>query len=322
MTRTYLALDLGGTKTEAGVVDDRGRVRSRVRVPTLELRSGGDPLRALIHLGRQALEAAGVAQAAGVGVALPGPVDVAGFRMLTAPTIPELEGRSLRDPLERAFGCRAAAENDANACALAEACFGAGRGARDLVYFTVSTGIGGGAVVDGKIFHGSRGTAVEVGHQIVIPSGGPRCDCGSSGCLEALASGRGILARARLAGVEAGDAGGLAELARRGDPEAIRIWEETVTYLGAGISNAINLLDPDVVVLGGGVSLGAADLLLEPLREFVAGRCMPSLGRPVSLQLAGLGADLGLVSAAVTVMPPADPETPQTEVPSGSYPTA
>lgn len=303
MNGVYLAMDLGGTKTALGLVREDGQVLRRLRLPTPELRRGGDPLAALIRLGRQLLTEAGVETPSGVGVALPGPADVESFRMLSAATIPELEGLPLREPLESAFGCPAAGENDANACALAELRFGAGRGHRSLLYFTVSTGIGGGAVLDGRIYRGSRGTAAEMGHQVLLPTGGPRCDCGSEGCLEALASGRGILARARAAGLACGDAREVADLARTGHPIAGEVWRETALFLGLGVGNAISLFDPEVVVLGGGVSLGAADLLLEPVREVVRRRCMPNLARPVPIRLAGLGEDLGLLSAAVLVMP-------------------
>src|SRR5688572_32236844 len=140
MTECYLAIDVGGTKTEVGVVDAHARVIARTRVLTADLRSGGDPLSELIRLGRDVLREAAAASPSGVGVALPGPTDAGRFRMLAAPTIPELEDRPLREPLEAAFGCPAAGENDANACALAEARFGAGIGAASLVYVTISTG--------------------------------------------------------------------------------------------------------------------------------------------------------------------------------------
>jgi glucokinase len=162
-------------------------------------------------------------------------------------------------------------------------------------------------VADGQLFRGATGTSAEFGHQVVLPLGGPPCDCGSTGCLEALASGRGIAARARQAyGMEAPDppltAEAVAEAARRGDPIALRVWEETALYLGLGIANVINLLDPEVVVIGGGVAAGAGDLLFEEVREVVARRCMPSLARRVPILPAALGPDVGLVGAACLAM--------------------
>lgn len=298
----YLGLDVGGTKTAAGVVTSAGRLLSRVACSTSELRSGGDPLAQLIALGRSAMDCCGRSQVSGVGVALPGPVDPDGARMLAAPTIPEFQDLAVAPLLERVFGCPAAGENDGNACALAECRLGAGKGARDLVYVTVSTGIGGGIVLGGRIFRGAHGSSGEIGHQVVMEDPTP-CDCGGQGCLETLASGRGILRRARRKGLAVESAAESAELARSGDPKAIALWRETGEILGLGLSNVVNLLDPEVILLGGGVGLGAADLLLDPVRETLRARCMPSLSRPVRVATAGLGEDLGIVSGAALVMP-------------------
>jgi glucokinase len=299
----YLGLDVGGTKTAAGVVDSAGRVLSRLSRPTSKLRAQGDPLSALVGMGREALRLAQVADPQGVGVALPGPVDPDGARMLAAPTIPEFENRPLAPDLERAFGCPAGGENDGNACALAEARWGAARGAGDLVYVTISTGIGGGVVLRGKVFRGAHGSAGEIGHQIAVAAGGFPCDCGGQGCLETVASGRGILRRARAAGLRAETAADVADLARAGNAAATQVWRETALFLGIGLSNVVNLIDPELILLGGGVALGSADLLLESVREVVRSRCMPSLSRPMRVELAGLGADLGILSGAVLVMP-------------------
>lgn len=312
----YLGFDLGGTKVAVGVVREDGVVLSHVRGATQEMRAGGDPFGAILELGHEAVDAAqaemGSARLAGVGIALPGPADPAGIRMLAAPTIPEIEGICLQPVLEAAFGCPAAGENDANACALAEARFGAGRGAGLVVYMTVSTGIGGGIVDGGRVFRGSRGTSGEFGHQVILPVGGPACDCGGSGCLEALASGRGIARRARIAYAEAGERSGpeleaitaewVAGRVRAGDAVALRVWEETLLFLTAGVSNVINLIDPDVVILGGGVSTGAQDLIFGPLRERVAARCMPSLARNTPIVPAALGPEVGIVGATCLVM--------------------
>ncbi len=295
---TFLALDVGGTKTAAGVVTAAGEVLSRVRLTTAELRDGGDPLAALIRLGREALKEAGTRLPDGVGLALPGPVDHLACRMLTAPTLPEFAGVPLAEPLRRAFGAGVHGDNDANACALGEAMFGAGRGHRHVVYVTISTGIGGGVVLDGRIYRGARGTSAEFGHQEIVPQGGPSCDCGGTGCLEALASGRGITRLGYKWYGEHLSPEVLADLARAGDYIVPQAWEEAALYLGLGLSNIINLFDPDVMVLGGGVGVGAADLLLEPIRAVVEERSMPRLRRRTPIVVAELGTDVGLVGAA------------------------
>jgi glucokinase len=318
MSGHYLGLDLGGTKIEAGVLTDAGAILARRRIATSELRDGPETLPNLVRLGLAVMADAGVDRVQGVGVALPGPVDQNPLRLLAAPTIPEIEGVPLDGPLREAFHVPVAGDNDANACALAESRFGAGRGQRHVVYVTVSTGIGGGIVVDGRVFRGARGTSGEFGHQIVAHGQGPRCDCGATGCLEALASGRGIAWRAEawlrypeapasaLRGREPLTAEDVAAAARAGDKLAQEVWTETARCLAIGLSNVINVLDPDVIILGGGVALGAADLLLPPLREWVDRICMPSLSRHTPIVTAVLGADLGLIAAAVLAMPAAE----------------
>lgn len=304
----YLGLDIGGTKVAAGVVTRDGAVLSRVQEATADLRRGGDPLTEIVRLGRHAVREAGGGRVRGVGAALPGPVDRTGPRMLAAPTIPELTNVALEGPLREAFGCPVAGDNDANGCALAESMFGAGRGREHVVYLTVSTGIGGGVVIRGRLLRGARGTSAEFGHQVILPDGGPTCACGGRGCLETLASGTAIAARARVLfggndePLEALTAEWVAERVHTGDERAVRLWTEVASYLGAGISNIINILDPDVVVLGGGVSTGAGELLLAPVRRYVSERCMPSLARDVSILEAQLGSEAGIVGAACLVM--------------------
>lgn len=310
--KAYLGLDVGGTKVAAGVVTNAGEVLSTMREDTIACRSGGDPLREIIRLGRAALAQADGAALEGVGIALPGPVTRDGITMRAAPTIPEFQEVALKKPLTAAFGVPVAGDNDANACALAEARFGAGRGGRLVAYITISTGIGGGIVGEGRVLRGATGAAGEFGHQVLLPAGGPLCDCGNTGCLEALASGRGIARRAALAFAAEPATGGpgsgmwtaerAAQYARLGDVRAREVWNETALYLGLGISNIINLFDPDIVVLGGGVAVGAADLLLDPIRDVVRTRCMPSLVRKVDLRIAGLGAHTGVVGAACLAM--------------------
>jgi glucokinase len=232
--------------------------------------------------------------------------------MLAAPTIPEFHRRDLRPLLEGEFGCPAAGENDARACALAECRFGAGRGCRWMVYMTVSTGNGGGVILDGRLLRGATGTAGEVGHQAILPEGGGPCDCGGRGCLETLASGRAIAARGRAALQAVRPDRDHSDLTARdvhaaflaGEEWAKRVWADTALYLGLGIANLINAYDPEAVVLGGGVIDGAGEDLLAPVRAVVWERCMPSLSRPVAICAAALGPDTGILAAATLAWNP------------------
>jgi glucokinase len=266
-------------------------------------------------LAEEACAEAGVgpADAAGIGVALPGPTDPASQRLVAAATLPGLIDYPVIDFFARRWGRETPgwvrAENDANAAALGEALYGAGRGAQVVCYFTVSTGIGGGVVVDGRLFRGATGQAGEFGH-LKVHSDGPECSCGDRGCLEALASGPAIARRAREAAAEGGARGalvgqdpatltaaGVAEAARGGDLLARRIWHAAMLDLGAGIATVVNLFNPEVVVIGGGVSC-SHDLLLPTVRAVVAKRAMPILARGVRIEVAALGEDAGVVGAA------------------------
>jgi len=311
MAELYLGLDIGGTKVAVGLVDGAGRVAAQARRSTESLRQEGEFVPALLRLARSV---AGE-RPAGVGIALPGPVDPRRGVIRRAPRNQELEGVPLAEICAQELGCPAVADNDANCAALAEARFGAGRGAASLAYFTVSTGIGGGFIVEGRPLSGRQGTAAEFGHVILSPQG-PRCDCGGRGCLEALASGSAIARSAReaaaavpgsrLASAEflAGrplDAARVDEAAQAGDAAAQRVWEEAMTWLGLGVATVINVLDPAVVVLGGGVT-AAGERLLVPVRRVVAERCMPDIARETPIRQAELGAEVGIVGAAELVM--------------------
>jgi glucokinase len=322
-----LGLDLGGTKTALGVVTREApegspvlgqsgcQVLTRRRFVTAEAGDGERLLERVAALAEEACAGLGLSprDAEGIGMALPGPIDPATQRLVAAATLPGLIGYPVTDFLARRWGQErpgwVRAENDANAAALGEAIYGAGRGARVVCYFTVSTGIGGGVVVDGRLFRGATGQAAEFGH-LKLRADGPPCSCGDRGCLEALASGTAIGRRAREAAAGGAVLGWLtaedpaaltaervAEAARRGDAPAARIWHEAMADLGAGIATVVNLFNPDVVVIGGGVS-GSADLLLPALRSVVAERAMPALARAVRIEVAAFGADAGIVGAA------------------------
>lgn len=205
-------------------------------------------------------------------------------------------------------------DNDANAAALGEHRFGAGRGVANMVYLTVSTGVGGGVIVDGRLVHGENGNAGELGHVSVDVRGRP-CHCGSVGCLETYCSGSNIAARAREA-LERGEGEGsvlarierdqltsrhVADAARDGDPLARRVWDETTELLGAGIVSIIHAFNPRLVVLGGGVTQ-AGDLLFDPLRRIVAERAMPWLAEAATIVPAELGPRTGVLGAVAVAL--------------------
>jgi glucokinase len=239
-------------------------------------------------------------------------VDVKDGVVLTSHHVPGWDAYPLRDTLGDRLDAPVVLDNDANAAAFGEARFGAGRGHRHILYVNVGTGIGAGVILGGRLYHGQQGMAGEIGHVTVVLEGGPLCPCGKHGCLEAVASGRAIGRRAReaVAGDPAGGArlralaGGAAEgigapqvfaAAAQGDPLAGRLVEETAGYLGLALGNAANLLDPSIIIVGGGVG-EAGDHLFDPLRAAVRRHLLPSIPAPQVVP-AALGYDAGIAGA-------------------------
>ena len=309
---SVLGIDIGGTKLAGGIVDAEGKMLLRGEVPTLA-REGLEPvLGRIVGLGQDILEsaAAGKEPVQRIGVGCAGPVDIRAGKVFNPPNLPGWAEVPLAQRIEAALGLPAVLENDANAAALGEFRYGAGKGARSLVYLTVSTGIGGGIILDGKVWHGLKDAAGEVGHMTVCPDG-PVCGCGNRGCLEAMASGPSIARRARqamasgrptrLREVSQPTSADVVSLAREGDAIAREVWDEAVRYLGIGVATVITILAPERVVLGGGVTK-AGDFLFEPLRAEVRRRVKLVPVESVPILPAALGPDVGILGAAAVAM--------------------
>lgn len=296
---TYLGLDFGGTKLAAGLADETGHLLAIERGPTdPEAGTAGamDTMRRLV-----AAMTDRRSEIAGVGISFGGPVSADRTRTLLSHHGPGWEDVPLVERVAAIWRCPVTMDNDANAAALGEVRFGAGRGFRNVLYLTVSTGIGGGVVIDGELYRGSRGLSGEIGHTIVEP-GGPPCPCGKRGCLEAVAAGP-MIARAYAAAGTATDVGAedVFRRAAKGDPIARDVLDRAIRGLGLGISNAINLLDPDLVVIGGGVSK-AGDALFVPLRRAVRETCSPSPPDAVPIRPAALGDAVGVLGAIALII--------------------
>jgi glucokinase len=302
-----IALDLGGTKLLSGVVGEIGVVERRVVSPTDT--GSEDALLAQVDAAVGGLMGDDIGA---IGVGLPSLIDQRRGEAVDSVNIP-LAGIAFRDHLHERFGLPAAIENDANAAALAESRYGAGRGARHMVMLTLGTGVGGGLILDGKLYRGSTGAAGELGH-ITIDLNGPPCQgrCPGRGHLEALASGTaadgyareqaarnpdGDLGRAAAEGKEV-DAQLAVELAAQGPGDARDVLEHVGFHLGVGISSLVNVFNPELVVLGGGFSR-AGDLLFEPARKVVAERALVPARDQVRLVPALLGVEAGLIGAGL-----------------------
>ena len=290
-----LGLDLGGTKIAAGVLED-GRLLNFRERPTP--REGGEAVaRALAELAREVTAGLEVA-AAGVGT--PGPLDFERGVVRFAPNVPGMVDFPLRARLEELLGLPVAVENDANAAALAEHHLGAAKGAASSLYVTVSTGIGGGVVLGGRVLHGAFGQGGEVGHIVVDPAG-PPCGCGDRGCLEAVASGRAL---ERDAAYVFGRPVPVPELFSLPDPRARALTTASARWLGIALASLQRVLDPEVVVIGGGVALGGGRRYLSAARR--AYRERMGSWRAAPLRLARLGRRAGVVGAALAALEVAD----------------
>jgi glucokinase len=312
VTRALVGVDLGGTKILAALVDSDGRVLDRVRQSTPQ--TGPDDVVETIAgsirtlLERHRLAASAIA---GVGIGAPGPMDPNTGVVFEPPNLQGWRDVPLAEMVTARLGISTFVENDANAAALGEWWVGAGAGVNDLIYITVSTGIGGGLILSGRLYYGVSGTAGEIGHMVLEPHG-PRCGCGRLGCLEALASGTAIAREGRMAvaggrsttlaaiAQQALTAEDVARAARDGDPVARDIFARAATYLGIGITNLVNLLNPAMVIIGGGVSR-AGELLFAPIRRIVTQEAFERPGTAVRIVPSALGEDVGAIGAAAVV---------------------
>lgn len=291
-----VGLDLGGTSVKAGAVSDSGRILSRRSVP-VDAAAGAEAL-----LDRMAEIARELSVEHAVGLGSPGLLDRARGAVLEAPNLHFLEGISLRDELARRLEIppeNVLLENDANVAALGEHWLGAGRGEPDGLTVTLGTGVGGGLVLSGELFSGTGGMAGEIGHVVVDPRG-PRCGCGSHGCLETLASASAARRRAAERGLpreQPGDLELLAAAARRAAGAERELLFEIGGDLGRGLAAAVTLLDLRLLVIGGG--FGAALDVLEPgIRQGLAERTYGTRVGGVRIVPAALGADAGWIGAA------------------------
>jgi glucokinase len=313
-----LGLDIGGTKLAAGVVAPDGQVLSFLVTPTLVQEGVDAVLGRLFDLGRKAIDEAGIDEAgdggariAAVGIGCGGPLDSDAGILLAPPHLPGWVDVPVTALAEARYGLPAVLDNDATAAAVGEHRYGAGRGTRHMVYLTVSTGVGGGAVLDGRTYRGAAGNGGELGH-VTVDTHGRHCrGCGRTGCLEAYASGTSIAERALEAVAEAEAAGRPTALARyspitaedvsreaaAGDEVATRVWVATTQALACGVTSLVNLFEPELVVLGGGVTR-AGEQLLAPVRRIVREQAMGPAARAVRVVGAATGDRVGVVGAA------------------------
>jgi len=301
-----IGLDLGGTYIKARLVDRMGAVRSGIDVSS-EIESGPDHV--IVRMAAAAEQVCikgGVAlnEVAGIGIGSPGPLDVETGVVTRSVNLHGWVNIRLRERIEKLTGRPATLINDASAACFGEYWAGAGKGVSDIVLFTLGTGLGGGVVSGGSLLLGHFDQAGELGHMIVHP-GGRQCGCGQRGCLEAYASEAHLKQRAAEAGVFSGKNGegvpALLEAVRQGDAAAVMIWKECCEALAVASVSLQHVLNPKLVLLGGGVS-AAGDELLTPVREAFHRMTWRMADDAPSIELAGLGNDAGAIGAAAWFM--------------------
>ncbi len=304
----YVGLDVGGSSMKGGVVDDTGKPLSAVTLPTEAYRGQEFGLARMCETIRAAVKEAGltVDRIAAIGVATPGLMDIPAGIVTDPPNLKPWQNVPVRQHVADEFKLPTAFQNDANAAAMGEFWAGAGRNARSLVLFTLGTGVGGGIVLDGKVLEGRHSHGAELGHIVIEMTSPRRCGCGRLGCLEAYASATAVVARAREALEKEPDGQGFeGELSARsvfnaaaaGNRVAARIVEETAYYLAVGATNLMHVIDPDMVVFGGGMIAAGAGFL-DRIRHHVRTLAFPVPAERTEVRYAELGGDAGFIGAA------------------------
>lgn len=311
-----IGIDVGGTNVKIALVDGEGKIIYSNSVPTYAQMGYEYTVNNIKQAIRDLMKETNTdaKEIEGIGFDFPGQVDYKTGVVKLAPNIPGWVNVPIAQMIEEEFNIPTRIDNDVRCAALGELKFGAGKGCENFVCITVGTGIGSGLVINGQLVRGAANAAGEIGHIKLQMNGGPICGCGDTGCLEAFASGPSIVAMAQeyLKGGKstkfremAGADGEItpyivAKAAGAGDPVAKRIFEIVGTYIGMGLVSVINLLNPEKVIIGGGVA-AAGDLLLDPIRKTIKERAMVVAGNSVEIVPAELGNSAGVIGASMLV---------------------
>ena len=291
-----IGVDLGATYIKMGIVDTRARVYSRRKIETPKSAKKALLIDAIIYNIKDIIKASGK-KIHRVGIGVPGPVDSQKGIVHYFPNIKGWKEVPLKAILQKRLGMAIELDNDVNAMTLGEFTFGAGRGSDNLVCITLGTGVGGGIIIGKRLYRGGSMTAGEIGH-IPINEFGPKCNCAGYACLERYVGNKYILERAKNVFGAGITLERLSALARSRDKKAIAIWTDVAEKLSVALIGVVNLLNPDKIVIGGGVS-GAGSLILTPLAKQIKSRAMKDQARHVKIVLAALGPDAGIIGSSL-----------------------
>jgi glucokinase len=313
MSTNVIGVDMGGTKILSAVVDAEGNILGTAKVPTKADRGPSLVIDRIADSIRKAIDKSGVATESiqAVGIGAPGPLDPATGVVIFAPNL-RWKNVRLKEELEARVGFPTFVDNDVNVGTLGEHVFGAGQGFQNVVGIFVGTGIGGGIILQGELFHGASKTAGKIGH-IIVKAGGPRCGCGTRGCLESIASRTAMTKQFQkaikkgqksvLSELTGGDlsairSGVLAKAIRLNDKLTLKVIKKTTKYLGVGIGSIVNFLNPEMIVLGGGVVEALDDTFLDDIRAAAEKYALPNTLSGVQIVPAKLGDNAGILGAA------------------------
>ena len=314
MSTNVIGVDMGGTKILSAVIDAEGKILSTAKVPTKADKGPSIVIDRIAESIQRAVDKSGVDTASiqAIGIGAPGPLDPATGVVIFAPNLRWKDVR-LKDELEARVNIPTFVDNDVNVGTLGEHVFGAGKGFQNVVGIFVGTGIGGGIILQGELFHGASKTAGEIGH-IIVKAGGPRCGCGTRGCLEAISSRTAMAKQFQKAIVKKGKksviseltggdlgtirSGVLAKAIRLNDKLTLKIIKKATKYLGIGIGSIVNFLNPEIIVLGGGVVEALDDTFLNDIRAAAEKYSLPNTLNGVQIVPAKLGDNSGILGAA------------------------
>lgn len=307
MEKNYvIGIDLGGTKISGALATLDGKLLSTYTIPTKAEEGEEAIIGRLIEVIEKVISDSGktAGEVKAIGIGSPGPLDTKKGIIITTPNLP-FKNFNIVQPVVEKFGINTYLDNDANVATIGEFMFGVGRGSENMIFVTVSTGVGGGAVLNGKVYRGNTSNALEIGHMTLLEDG-PQCGCGNFGCLEALSSGTAIAKRAKEAiatGVETSlrqyenlTSYEVFKEAENGDKVSKDILDRALTFLGIGIANIITTFDSEIVAIGGGVSK-AGEIVFDKVKEVVKKRCFTTLSENTKILPAELGTDAGVIGA-------------------------
>lgn len=292
----YIGLDIGGSKINSVLIKGKKVVRKR-RVSVKSMSNKKIMIAQIFDCIDFLIKGIGKRKVRGIGIGAAGPVDLRKGMVLNPPNVKALTGLPLADLVQKRFKTRVIMDNDVNCFGIAEGILGAAKDKLNFIGLTLGTGVGGCLVLRGRLFHGASGNTGEIGHMI-IEKDGRKCSCGNKGCLEAYVSTRGMIKTAKELGLRSVTPRKIMELARKNNKKAIKVYQITGEYLGIGLANIVNILNPDIIVIGGGIA-NAGKFIFNPARKTMRKNIISPLAKNTKVVKAKLGEDAGAIGAAL-----------------------